>query len=70
ALRLAIDAPSPVQILNIGGGFGIPYFPGDTPLDLEPVAANLEHWLPQIKEQLPEAHVVLELGRYLVGEAG
>lgn len=70
ALRLAIDAPSPVQILNIGGGFGIPYFPGDTPLDLEPVAANLDHWLPRIKEQLSEAHVVLELGRYLVGEAG
>ncbi|HRX70930.1 MAG: pyridoxal-dependent decarboxylase, exosortase A system-associated [Candidatus Competibacteraceae bacterium] len=70
ALRLAVDAPAPVRMLNIGGGFGIPYFPGDTPLDLEPVAANLDHWLPTVKEQLPEAHVVLELGRYLVGEAG
>jgi len=70
ALRLAADAPAPVRMLNIGGGFGIPYFPGDTPLDLEPVAANLNHWLPKVKEELPEAHVVLELGRYLVGEAG
>ncbi|MCB1921336.1 MAG: pyridoxal-dependent decarboxylase, exosortase A system-associated [Candidatus Competibacteraceae bacterium] len=70
ALRLAVDAPAPVRMLNIGGGFGIPYFPGDTPLELEPVAANLDHWLPTVKEQLPEAHVVLELGRYLVGEAG
>jgi diaminopimelate decarboxylase len=70
ALRLAADAPAPVRMLNIGGGFGIPYFPGDTPLDLEPVAANLEHWLLRAKEELPEAHVVLELGRYLVGEAG
>ncbi|MCB1777753.1 MAG: pyridoxal-dependent decarboxylase, exosortase A system-associated, partial [Candidatus Competibacteraceae bacterium] len=70
ALRLAADAPAPVRMLNIGGGFGIPYFPGDTPLDLEPVAANLDRWLPTVTAQLPEAHVVLELGRYLVGEAG
>ncbi|MDG4552529.1 MAG: pyridoxal-dependent decarboxylase, exosortase A system-associated [Candidatus Contendobacter sp.] len=70
ALRLAADAPGPVRLLNIGGGFGIPYFPGDAPLDLPPIAANLERWLPRVKERLPEARVVLELGRYLVGEAG
>ena len=70
ALRLATDAPGPVRVLNIGGGFGIPYFPGDEPLDLQPIAANLERWLPVVKERLPEAQVVLELGRYLVGEAG
>ncbi|MFZ1324914.1 MAG: pyridoxal-dependent decarboxylase, exosortase A system-associated [Candidatus Contendobacter sp.] len=70
ALRLASDAPGPVRLLNIGGGFGIPYFPSDTPLDLEPIAANLERWLPRIKELFPAARVILELGRYLVGEAG
>ncbi|HRC71080.1 MAG TPA: pyridoxal-dependent decarboxylase, exosortase A system-associated [Candidatus Competibacter sp.] len=70
ALRLAADAPGPVRSLNIGGGFGIPYFPGDAPLDLEPIAANLERWLPVVKDRLPQARVVLELGRYLVGEAG
>jgi diaminopimelate decarboxylase len=70
ALRLATDTPAPVRLLNIGGGFGIPYFPGDTPLDLAPIAANLARWLPTIEERLPEARVVLELGRYLVGEAG
>ena len=70
ALRLRDDAPGPVRLLNIGGGLGIPYFPGDAPLDLQPIAANLERWLPVVKERLPEAHVVLELGRYLVGEAG
>ena len=70
ALRLAVNAPGPVRLLNIGGGFGIPYFPGDAPLDLSPIAANLERWLPLMKERLPEARIVLELGRYLVGEAG
>jgi diaminopimelate decarboxylase len=70
ALRLAADAPGPMHLLNIGGGFGIPYFPGDTPLDLEPITTNLERWLPTVRERLPQARVVLELGRYLVGEAG
>ncbi len=70
ALRLAIDAPGPVRLLNIGGGFGIPYFPGDQPLDLAPIAANLERWLPLVRERLGDAQVVIELGRYLVGEAG
>jgi diaminopimelate decarboxylase len=70
ALRLAADAPAPVRLLNIGGGFGIPYFPGDTPLELTSIAANLERWLPEVKARLPEVRVVIELGRYLVGEAG
>ena len=70
ALRLASAAPGPLHLLNIGGGFGIPYFPGDTPLDLAPIAANLDRWLPLVQEQLPGVRVVLELGRYLVGEAG
>ncbi|MEZ5574142.1 MAG: pyridoxal-dependent decarboxylase, exosortase A system-associated [Candidatus Competibacteraceae bacterium] len=70
ALRLAAQAPGPLRLLNIGGGFGIPYFPGDRPLDLAPIATNLERWLPVVKARLPQAQVVLELGRYLVGEAG
>jgi diaminopimelate decarboxylase len=47
-----------------------PYFPGDTPLDLEPIGANLERWLPRVAERQPQAKIVIELGRYLVGEAG
>ena len=70
ALRLADDAPGRVWLLNIGGGFGIPYFPGDQPLDVPPIAANLHRWLSIVAAQWPEATVVLELGRYLVGEAG
>ena len=70
ALRLAAAAPSPVKTLNIGGGFGIPYFPGESRLDLAPVAANLAAKLPAVREQLQGAAIVIELGRYLVGEAG
>lgn len=70
ALRLAESAPGPVEMLNIGGGFGIPYFPGDKPLDLGPVAEHLAGRLPAVRDALPDAEIILELGRYLVGEAG
>jgi diaminopimelate decarboxylase len=70
-LRLAAQAPQPVRYLNIGGGFGIPYFEGDEPLDLPAVSQNLEALLSEaIRPNLPEARVVLELGRYIVGECG
>jgi diaminopimelate decarboxylase len=70
ALRLADHAPGPVETLNIGGGFGIPYFPGDQPLTLGPIAEQLERRLPEVRARMPQAEVILELGRYLVGEAG
>jgi diaminopimelate decarboxylase len=70
ALRLADTAPGPVQLLNIGGGFGIPYFPGEQPLELAPIADNLARSLPGVKARLGDVEVVIELGRYLVGEAG
>jgi diaminopimelate decarboxylase len=70
ALRLAQDAPGPVRILNIGGGFGIPYFPGDERLDVALVGRNLAAILEGLEARLPRAQVVLELGRFLVGEAG
>lgn len=70
ALRLAQFAPTALRTLNIGGGFGIPYFPGDAPLQLEPIAENLQRWLTILETRLPQTQVVLELGRYLVGEAG
>ena len=70
ALRLAEHAPAPVRSLNLGGGFGIPYFPGDTPLDLAPIGANLAQLVERARTALPQAELVIELGRYLVGEAG
>ena len=59
-----------MKTLNIGGGFGIPYFPGDIGLDLHPIGENLAACLGESKAKLPEAEVILELGRYIVGEAG
>jgi len=71
ALRLADAAPAPIRYLNIGGGLGIPYFEGDRPLDLAVIGENLSGLVDDvIRASLPEARVVLELGRYIVGECG
>ena len=70
ALELAAHAPGPLATLNMGGGFGIPYFPGDRPLDLQAVGAHLDGLLAAHAADLAGTEIVLELGRYLVGEAG
>jgi len=69
-VRLAESAPSEVKHFNLGGGFGIPYFPGESPLDLNPIADNLARLQQQAAIHAPSAQLVIELGRYLVGEAG
>jgi diaminopimelate decarboxylase len=70
ALTLARHAPAAVRLLNLGGGFGIPYFPGEQPLDLTPIRENLSALVPEILAALPGTTIALELGRYLVGESG
>ncbi len=70
AIRLSGDAPAPIRKLNIGGGFGIPYFPGEQLLDTQSIADNLETLLPEAKQSLGTPEIIIELGRYLAGPAG
>lgn len=70
AYQLAAYAPAGLKTLNIGGGLGIPYFPGDTPLDLSKAGENLEALMIEARRRLPGTEIIMELGRYLVGEAG
>ncbi|WP_029137540.1 pyridoxal-dependent decarboxylase, exosortase A system-associated [Nakamurella lactea] len=70
-LELADKTPWPIRYLNLGGGFGIPYFDKDRPLDLPAIGDNLAALLDEsIRPNLPDARVVVELGRYIVGESG
>src|SRR5690606_9103589 len=62
--------PAPVRSLNLGGGFGIPYTPGEAALETGPVFDNLAGLAQRLPGDWPGAHIVIELGRYLVGEAG
>jgi diaminopimelate decarboxylase len=67
-LRLA-DGRDSLDYLNVGGGFGVPYFPADVPLDFPRVAENLNRRANELFER-HGARLILELGRYLTAEAG
>ena len=69
-LTLHAVLPGPVRQVNLGGGWGIPYFPSEQPLDLGPVRAALLAAQQRLHAQWPQARLVVELGRFLVGEAG
>jgi len=70
-LTLAEKAPEPLRYVNLGGGFGIPYFDKDVPLDLSAIGVNLAELIQNvISPSLPDAEVAIELGRYIVGECG
>lgn len=70
AARLAEEAGHAPPLVNLGGGFGVPYFAGDRPLDIEAVGAALEQALVDRPAILRDSRFAIELGRWLVAEAG
>ena len=70
AARLAGEIGAPLPHLNMGGGFGIPYFAGDEPLDIAAVGGALKERFANLPQGLETTQFCIELGRYLVGEAG
>ena len=70
AASLAEEIGAPPPLLNLGGGFGIPYFHGEQPLDIETVGQALAGALKERPQVLRNTEFAIELGRWLVGEAG
>ena len=70
AARLAGEAGVDCPHLNLGGGFGIPYFPGDAPVDIARIGGALGEELANLPSELANTRFCIELGRWLVGEAG
>ena len=60
----------PLDVINIGGGLGIPYFPGEQPLDITALSEPYADAVDRIRSALGDIEIVTELGRFLVGEAG
>jgi diaminopimelate decarboxylase len=54
------------EVLDLGGGFGVPYGPGERELDLGPIGEELA----RLAQQAAPARIVMELGRYLVAQSG
>jgi len=70
AARVTRESGAVPPLVNLGGGFGIPYFPGETPLDVTVVGDALAGALAARDDGLADTRFAIELGRWLVGEAG
>jgi diaminopimelate decarboxylase len=70
AARLAAESGAALPHCNLGGGFGIPYFPGDEPVDTARIGAGLADRFAALPDELVDTQFCIELGRHLVGEAG
>jgi diaminopimelate decarboxylase len=68
--RLAQEAGAEPPLVNLGGGFGIPYFAGDEPVDVEGIGRALGQQLDRRSPMLARSRFAIELGRWLVGEGG
>ena len=69
-IELADTTDLPVSFVNLGGGLGIPYFPREKSLDLSAISEPAEKAVQALQAALDKPEVIMELGRFLVGEAG
>src|SRR5262249_8194057 len=66
SLRAAEDLGMIPEVIDLGGGFGIPYGPEDRELDLAAVGLQMH----RLAERVAPTRLVVELGRYIVAQAG
>ncbi len=68
--QIAEEIGAPIPELNLGSGFDVACRPGDEPLDIDSVAVALNETLCNSPPLLATTRFSIELGRWLVGEAG
>src|SRR4029077_15454706 len=70
ALRIQDAYGLRLKLVDVGGGLGVPYFPGEEAFDFERFAAEVNPVFLRFQEAVPGVRLVMELGRYVVAEAG
>jgi diaminopimelate decarboxylase len=72
AKRVASRLGRPLHTLDFGGGLGIPYFPNEVELNMDKLREDLQALIAEIEgdPRLARTRLLVEPGRYLVGEAG
>jgi diaminopimelate decarboxylase len=70
AAELAEAVQTAPPLVNLGGGLGVPYFPGDTPVDISHVGGALDAVLNSRADILSETRFAMELGRYIAADCG
>lgn len=75
-LRLAVRAAKhlgrPLETIDLGGGLGIPYFQGETALDLQRLGERVQDLQALVRDEplIRDATILIEPGRFLVGPSG
>ncbi|MCX8209081.1 MAG: diaminopimelate decarboxylase [Sulfolobales archaeon] len=59
-----------LEFVDIGGGFGIPYRPGERPLDLDYLGSRLSSLFEEFSSKYGSVKLRVEPGRFIVGSAG
>lgn len=70
ALGMSKEFGFRLKYLNVGGGFGVPYFKNETPLDLAALKAGMADLKERFGESLKDTEVIFESGRFLMAQAG
>jgi diaminopimelate decarboxylase len=68
--EIAHTLDMPLPELNLGGGFDVPCFAGEQPIDVYRMATALHKTVCSAPELLATTRLSLELGRWLVAESG
>jgi diaminopimelate decarboxylase len=70
ACRLQNESGVHFDFVDVGGGLGVPYYAGETELDLELLGAELRALAQWFRSVMPSTKLLMELGRFLVAESG
>ena len=72
ARRVVERIGRPLQTIDFGGGLGIPYFSSERPLPMDELKDGLEAVADEVRHDAAfrGTRLLIEPGRYLVGEAG
>lgn len=70
ACRLSRSVGVDFEFVDIGGGLGVPYYPGEIDFDVEKCGAEMDLLIKEFRRSLPKTRVIIELGRFLVADSG
>lgn len=60
----------PLEMVDVGGGLGVPYFDDEHDLDIEKLGQEMTPALAAFNAKHPNTRLIMELGRYLSAESG
>jgi len=69
AQRVEEVTGAPVAAIDFGGGFGVPHYEDENPLDMVELGARIEEIFESFSKR-GDTRLIVELGRYLVSECG